>query len=1348
LAIFSSIPGISSAQNNPPGSPPSKQSSPPPSAAHAGKIFSSGTPEELQAAEGLSFGVLNAHVKSRGRHFGSSGDTKFLTRRLFVDQLAMAHAHVQQLFHGVPVFTGEAIVHLHPDGSLASFTDDLKEDLSVDTQPTLMPQQAEQTATRAYGCSACLTAAPVTTLWILRRSEGDHLAYKVELRREDQTNQTALPIYFVDAHTGEIVFQYDNLQTDAPAAGSGTSLYSGVFSINTWLHASDNLYYLEDHARNLLTGTFNQSTTSVFYLADSDNAWGSAGEQPAVDAHYGAGQVLDYYQNVLGRNGIDGSGGPRPFVSRDGVTPLISSFVHYSTNYNNAFWNGSYMTYGDGDGVAFSPLPTLDIAGHEMTHGVTQFTAGLVYEGESGALNESNSDVFGAMIERYVRGESDNTWLIGEQCYTPGTPGDALRYMNSPHLAANHGYTADDDPDHYSERYTGTLDNGGVHINSGIPNYVFYLLAKGGTHHLGGSMTGIGADDASKIWYRALTTYWPSGANFFEARLGTLQAAADLFGPNSLQVQAVASAWGLCGVGSPVINEPDPVMPDTPAGLSAVPGLNKVTLNWTPALNAKSYNVKRAATSGGPYTLIGSNQSPAYVDYPASNGSPYYYVVTAVNGPFETSPSNEASAIPASYGFLWTGASTTHPTSWNDSSNWSPAGIPGAGDSATLTGGHITLSNAVAVQNCTILGGVIDGSGSLSISNLFTWKGGQIKGTLNTPAGGYLQISGDTSNPSAGEIKILSGTLNNAGSATQTGSGSLFIAQGGLFTNTGTFTTPDYIYITGDDWNKGGGGYGTFSNAGTFTKSGIQSAYVNVPFNNTGSVNAESANLIFYKPFKQTAGETHLGGGTLSAALDLQGGKLTGSGSLSGSVINAGTISPGTLDQPGVLTLTGPYTQTPSGTLSLKVGGGTPGTGFDVFNVIGTAALAGSLQKRLVGGFLPNPGDSFKVLTYTSHSGLFSSTNALNPGSGSYDLLLDTHPDYTRLVYQIPVASATRLTSSLNPSISGQLVTFTATVAPGTAGLPIPTGIVTFKNGGAFLGTGTLNGAGQATFSTVALPTGIQTISAGYSGNATYGGSVSGNLFQAVNPPGSNHILWKNDTTRQLAYWVMSGKTLTKTEFIGTIPVPGWTTQGIGDFSGDGHSDILWKNDTTRQLAYWVMNGKTLTKTEYIGTVPAAGWTIQGVGDFSGDGRPDILWKNDTTRQLAYWVMSGKTLTKTEFIGTIPVPGWTVRGIGDFSGGGHPDILWMNDTTRQLAYWVMNGKTLSRVDYIGTLPMAGLTVQGIGDFSGDGHPDILWKDDTTRQLSYWVMNGKTPISTENIGTVPLAGWTVQGLGVF
>ncbi|HSK72359.1 MAG TPA: M4 family metallopeptidase, partial [Pyrinomonadaceae bacterium] len=387
-------------------------------------------------------------------------------------------------------------------------------------------------------------------MWVFRGEDRDHLTYRVEMPRLDGSEETSIPVIFIDAQTGEKVFEYNNLQT-----GSGPSLYSGTVTIDTSLSGST--YYMEDLTRKM--GTFNMNSTGNTLFGtggkqsaytDTNDIWDSSIQRAGVDAHYGAAKTFDYFKNVHGRNGIDGSGGPgTTFASTNTSVRLITSRVHFGKKYNNAFWHNNQMTYGDGDGTQFSPLVTLDIAGHEMAHGVTQFTANLTYSNESGALNESMSDVFGALVERYARGENLNTWRIGEDAYTPSTSGDALRYMDNPHLAGNAGYTANDDPDHYSERYTGTGDSGGVHINSGIANHAFYLAAVGGTHHLSGiTVVGMGADDAAKIWYRALTVYMTSGTNFAGARTATLNAATDLFGSASTQYITVATTWSAVGV--------------------------------------------------------------------------------------------------------------------------------------------------------------------------------------------------------------------------------------------------------------------------------------------------------------------------------------------------------------------------------------------------------------------------------------------------------------------------------------------------------------------------------------------------------------------------------------------------------------------------------------------------------------------------------------------------------------------------------------------------------------------------------------------------------------------------------
>lgn len=516
------------------------------------KKFNKGTQQELNLAKTMSYEYLAQYVSSRG--IDSTKDLKVIN--VAVDDLSMAHTKMQQTVNGVPVFGGETIVHLNSDGSLFNITDSLVSKVSVNTEPTLSKTEALNAATSIYGCSDCLTAEPKVDMFVLRRKGKDHLTYRVQLERIDGSQETTMPVYFIDAHTGQKIWEYNNLQT-AGVVGSGTSTYYGTLSFNAYQNGTT--FYMEDVTRKVGTFDYKNTTTSLSRATDTDNVWNATNQRAIVDAHYGTAATYDYFKNVHGRNGIDGNGGPGSTLSIDGVTNLIGSRVHYSTNYNNAFWNGSYMTFGDGDGSTFSSLTTVDICGHELTHGVTERTANLVYSGESGALNESMSDVFGVMVDRSVRGESANTWKIGEECFTPANgTGDALRYMDTPHLAGNGGFTSDDDPDHYSERYTGTADNGGVHINSGIANKAFYLVAKGGSHHLGGTMTGIGPDDAAKIWYRALTSFMTSSTNFAGARTATLNAATALFGNTSTQYNAVCQAWSMVGVGTSCTAPPPP----------------------------------------------------------------------------------------------------------------------------------------------------------------------------------------------------------------------------------------------------------------------------------------------------------------------------------------------------------------------------------------------------------------------------------------------------------------------------------------------------------------------------------------------------------------------------------------------------------------------------------------------------------------------------------------------------------------------------------------------------------------------------------------------------------------------
>ena len=357
------------------------------------------------------------------------------------------------------------------------------------------------------------------------------LAYKTVLSVTG--NNPARWVVFVDAETGEVINKFNSIHTTA-ATGSGSSLYSGTVSITTDLVSTT--YSMKDVAKKIETYNMNNKTnyTTSTIFTDTDNIWNTTAQRAGVDAHYGATKTYDYYKNVHGRNSYDNLGA------------TIKSYVHYSSNYNNAYWDGTRMTYGDGDGTTFTPLVTIDVAGHEITHAVTEKTANLTYQNESGALNEAWSDMFGTAIEFYTYGTGGN-WLIGEGCYTPSTSGDALRSMSNPN--------AEGQPDTYQGTYwyTGTGDNGGVHYNSGVANYWFYLLSVGGsgTNDKGTAfnVTGITISKAEKIAHLAIKSYMTSSTNYAGARTATLSAAAALYGSTSAEYTQVGNAWTAVGVG-------------------------------------------------------------------------------------------------------------------------------------------------------------------------------------------------------------------------------------------------------------------------------------------------------------------------------------------------------------------------------------------------------------------------------------------------------------------------------------------------------------------------------------------------------------------------------------------------------------------------------------------------------------------------------------------------------------------------------------------------------------------------------------------------------------------------------
>nr|WP_242544954.1 M4 family metallopeptidase [Corallococcus sp. NCSPR001] len=435
------------------------------------------------------------------------GAGELSSRRFHVDGHGQAHERLSQTFQGVPVFGAAAIVHLDSNGAIAGVTDKLVRDLKVDTSPKLRAQEAiERAVAGQEAMGSVVTGAPRADLQILADSKDTRLTWRVQLETTDVDGLPSMPNVFIDARTGDSVWAFDNLQT----------------------------------TRNRKTYTAKNRTTLPGTLVRGEGQ-GASGDAVLDQAHDNAGFTYDFYSSVFGRDSYDGLG-----------TALTSS-VHYSKNYVNAFWNGTQMVYGDGDGSQSSALTVLDVVGHELTHAVTDTSSELIYANESGALNEAMSDIFGASIEAYRDGAvTANTWKIGEECWTPATAGDALRYMNDPAIAGDYDY--------YPTRYTGTSDSGGVHWNSGIANLAFHLMVNGGTHPRGKTSNVVPALDANSyasimkgaaIFYRANTVYLTPGSTFADARGATAQAAQDLYGASA--VTSVNEAWSAVGVAAPPV---------------------------------------------------------------------------------------------------------------------------------------------------------------------------------------------------------------------------------------------------------------------------------------------------------------------------------------------------------------------------------------------------------------------------------------------------------------------------------------------------------------------------------------------------------------------------------------------------------------------------------------------------------------------------------------------------------------------------------------------------------------------------------------------------------------------------
>ncbi|MFG2795475.1 M4 family metallopeptidase [Streptomyces pseudovenezuelae] len=484
----------------------------------------------------------------------SAQDTK--VRDVIVDPDGTQHVRYDRTYRQLPVLGGDFVVHLAPDGAYKGSSRATRSAISLaGVTPALSAPKAADLAANALKAANLgetlkkLTAKPRLVVDALHGAP--KLAWQTDAVAQDGLGNPVARTVLTDARTGAQIDAWDSIEQ---AAGDGKSLYSGTVSLETT--QSGSAYQLKDATRgNTYTGDAANKTDLCFLticlsrapatlFTDADNHWGTGASSDrstaAVDAQYGTDVTWDYYKKVHGRNGIGGDG--KGSYNR----------VHYGNNYNNAFWDDSCfcMTYGDGDGTQLGPLVSLDVAGHEMSHGVTSKTAALTYSGESGGLNEATSDIFGTLVEFYAGNSSDvGDYLIGEKIVRSGFGRDALRYMDKP---SKDGKSADS--------WSSSVGNLDVHYSSGVANHFAYLLAEGSGAKTvngvsynsptsnGSTVTGIGRDKLGAIWYRALTVYMTSSTNYAGARTATLNAAKDLYGAGSTEYNAVGAAWSAVNV--------------------------------------------------------------------------------------------------------------------------------------------------------------------------------------------------------------------------------------------------------------------------------------------------------------------------------------------------------------------------------------------------------------------------------------------------------------------------------------------------------------------------------------------------------------------------------------------------------------------------------------------------------------------------------------------------------------------------------------------------------------------------------------------------------------------------------
>ncbi|MFF3504770.1 M4 family metallopeptidase [Streptomyces sp. NPDC003247] len=662
------------------GVPSTPAAAQPAAAPHPSPLRAGGLPAELTPAQRTAL-IKSAETKTTdtAESLGLGAQEKLVVKDVVKDNDGTVHTRYERTYAGLPVLGGDLVVHTPPASSATgtvstTFNNDRRTVSVKSTTPTYGKAAAETKALKAAEALDAQDPAADSARKVIWAGEGTpKLAWETVVGGlQDDGTPSRLHV-ITDATTGAELHRYEDIKT-----GTGNSQYSGTVTIGTTLSGST--YQLYDTTRGgHKTYSLNNGTSGTGTLmTDSDDVWGTGSgsntQTAGVDAHFGAQVTWDFYKNTFGRSGI----------KNDGVAAY--SRVHYSSAYVNAFWDDDCfcMTYGDGTSSTHA-LTSLDVAGHEMTHGVTSNTANLNYTGESGGLNEATSDIFGTGVEFYAANSTDvGDYLIGEKIDINGD-GTPLRYMDEP----------DKDGSSADSWYSG-IGNLDVHYSSGPANHMFYLLSEGsGSKTINGvtynsptsdgvAVAGIGRAAALQIWYKALTTYMTSSTNYAGARTAALNAATALYGSSSTQYAGVGNAFAGINVGSHITVPSTGVTVTNPGSQSATVG------------TAVSLQIAASSTNSGSLTYAASGL-PAGLSISSSTGLISGTPTTAGSSSTTVTVTDSTGAT-GTASFTWTVSSSGGGGSCTSAQLLGNQGFESGNTTWTASSGVITNSSSQAAR--------------------------------------------------------------------------------------------------------------------------------------------------------------------------------------------------------------------------------------------------------------------------------------------------------------------------------------------------------------------------------------------------------------------------------------------------------------------------------------------------------------------------------------------------------------------------------------------------------------------------------------------------------------------------